>query len=262
MKIWDNFQQHFGNAFRLVLREIEGSTGREAWGTCTVFSDDAVRFVVTAQHVVKRPPRTYVTVPGEDTFPWPSAHSVLQPVSTGVPDADVAWARAVAKDEDTSLAGGIPIGLAQLRVPISSELSYLAVGFPSSKAKVRHGAAQSKARLMLAAVQLASVEVSKSLGLDDRVHCAFTYKRDVRLDLDGRQLQGAEPHGMSGGVVLALFTAGPEQSGTPPIPVIVGILTEYHEKCEALVATRVEHWLRAIGYDTSSGDALYVRGVA
>ena len=244
----------YADAFRLVMLAEEGSGGRRATGTAIVVADGTTRFVITAAHVVAGPERRFFGVAGDDSVPWPSRYSKLVPLHDDLPDADVAWARAKVLPSDTALASAIPLALARAAIPDSSGSSYLAVGFPYSKSKVRLSLGVVASKLMVAVVELAPVATRSALGLNERVQAAFSYSQESRLGPDRMPIVGSHPIGMSGGAVFAIMQATTKgDQETSYLPFLVGILTQYHEAHGALrVHRRPERgillllWQRAI----------------
>jgi hypothetical protein len=56
---------------------------------------------------------------------------------------------------------------------------------------------------------------------------------------------------MSGGVVFAIMQVGYGSRQAQLLPFVVGVLTEYHENHEVLVATRISHiWNAVEGHGT------------
>lgn len=249
------------DAFRPVLLTQEGSAGRQATGTALVVADGDTRFVITAEHVVRgSDPRSF-GVTREYAVPWPRRYSKLVATGEDIPDADLAWATATVSRDDTALRAALPMALARAAIDDSLGPVYVAVGYPVSKAKVRQGEGKLAAKLMSAVIELAPPEKCRELGLDDRVQIAFAYSQEPRTNLQRDSIAGAHPRGMSGGAVMVMMGAG-DDSGAPPIPFLVGILTEYHKNIDTLVATRVRHLWNAVDYRRGQPTPLYLRADA
>ncbi len=227
------------DAFRPVLEAKEGSGGRKVIGTALVVGEANTRFVVTANHVVSGPKAKFIGVTGQDTVSWPRRYSILEAKQQGLPDADVAWVTATVSDNDTVFRAHLPMALARAAIPDAEGPVYVAVGFPGSKSKLWHGEGRLAAKLMSAVVQKAPRESWEQLALDERVQIAMTYSQDARTSLDGAPVVGSHPRGMSGGALMALMRAGDNISVA--IPFLIGILTQYHDDIDTLVATRVSH---------------------
>ena len=251
--------QPFAAAIRAVMEVEEGSGGRKAVGSVTVIADENVRYLLTAAHTVSGPQTKLIGVEGGDALPWPRHYSRLAPVSAELPDADIACATATVSAKDTALAESVPLGLSLGGVPDYPGSVYLAVGFPTSKSKMRYSERALASRMMCAVVEIAPKRVGQDLRLDPRVQLAFTYSQAGRQDLDGRTTVGAHPRGMSGGAVFAMLRATASDGSSADMPYLVGILTDFHADQGCLVATRVSQVWRAIGLLQDGQDALYRR---
>jgi hypothetical protein len=150
------------DAFRPVLHAVEGSGGRRVTGTAFVVADNATRFVISAWHVVRGPEPRYFGVIGGSTVQWPKRYSKLRGLESGLPEPDVAWAKATALQGDTSLAASIPMSHARGAGPHALQGAYLAVGYPVSKAKLRYATDTLSSGLAVVPVHCLSRSVSST----------------------------------------------------------------------------------------------------
>ena len=251
--------RHLSDAFRPVLYAEEGSAGRRTTGTAFVVEDDERRLVVTAKHVLRGCEQKYFGVVGQNTVKWPRRYSTLEALQPGLPDADLAWASATVAKDDEALAAAIPIALTKADLCEQTGSAYVAVGFPTSKAKLRDAQAVLHAKLMAAVVELAPAAHCSQLGLHPQVQMGLTYSQHDRTDLLGDPTVGAVPTGMSGGAVFALMKALTTDGSEHAVPFLVGVLTEFHEQENTLVATRIKHLWTAIGAWPQPEPPLYRR---
>ena len=138
-----------------------------------------------------------------------------------------AWAVADGETNAIDLGPSIPFAQASAVVPDTDGATYLAVGFPVSKSKMRDARTLLAAKQAVVSATLCEDSVYLTLRLDKRVQMALSYSQSDRTDLLSEPAVGPNPTGMSGGAVVALLTAVTTK-GTLPFPVVVGILTHFH----------------------------------
>jgi hypothetical protein len=250
--------QPLTEAFRPVFRVLEGG-GREVLGTAIVVADGSTRFVLTANHVFDPPGARFIGVRDSLSIPWPGKRSRLQATRADLPDADVTWVRGTTIDEDRQFQASIPAALAIAALDDSPRGVYIAAGYPTSRAKVRMGEGLISAKLMLAAVELAPEVKRDAVAAHTDAQMVFRYSQTGRTNASGQPAMGAHPRGMSGGGVF-LVTRGDDEENPPQlIPFLVGVLTEFHEKEDVLVATRIRRIWEATGMQRPVGERLYRR---
>jgi hypothetical protein len=234
----------------------EGSGRRRAVGTALVIGDGLSRIVTTAHHVVSGPTSKAFGVTGQESVPWPRKYWKLGAKVASVPDPDVAWAVATVTPEDEALAAKIPLALARPgRVEVTESSTLLVLGYPASKAKSRDAHTVMSTKLMSAVVSLAGADACSKLGLDDRVQYGLLYDRTSRTFPHD---QRAHPQGMSGGALFLILQGAPPGREPVYVPMLIGILTEFHEDDDLLVATKVEYLLHGVGVQVMA-DPLHER---
>jgi len=245
------------NAFRPLLGTEEGSSGRRLEGTVTLVEDGNDRFLLTAHHAVKAPTPYYFGVRESGEIRWPTEKSaVLVPALPGLPDADVAVVHSGQPPLDGSLSGGVPAALLGVTLEGSTDTAFVAVGYPSSKGKLRMAERRLDAKSMYALVEFVPPHLVSLPSFDPRVQMCFKYSQEGRASVEGAKVVGAHPRGMSGGGVFAIGQS--RASGSLLYaPFLVGILTEFHESRSLLVATRVRCIFEALGLFRPRGDLLY-----
>lgn len=250
----------YTHTIRPILEIREGSARRDAVGTAIVVGQDSTRYVVTAEHVVSGPLQKLIGVSEQNAIPWPRPCSRLAPVQATLPDADVAWAASTVKPEDIALSPPLPLALAVGSLPDAPGSAYVAVGFPGSRAKVRQSEAQLASKMMFAVVEIASRAIVAQVLKDERVQIALRYSQAGRIGLDGEPIVGAHPRGMSGGAIFMMLEGRTANGSVHVFPFLAGVITDFYEKADCIVATRVSHIWQALGLvDVSTPPPLYRR---
>lgn len=239
--------QPFAHTVRPLMEIEDGSGRRLPVGTAVLVQSNAARYVLTAAHVVSGPTTKLIGVFEQDAIAWPRPYSLLKPMEGNLPDADLAWATATALPGDTALSPGLPMALALGNVPDAPGSAYIAVGFPGSRAKVRHPDGLLNSKMMIAVVERAPPAAASAVVKDARVQMALHYSQAGRTGLDGSPTVGAHPKGMSGGAVFAVLQATTPKGSIEFLPFLAGIVTEFHADIATLVATRVTHLWQAAG---------------
>lgn len=243
------------SAFRPILGTKEGSGGKRLEGTATIVAHGVQRFVLTAHHVVKE--RHKLIGAEGDAVDWPRKFYRLEPRTADACDPDIAWAHARFAPTGSGLDGGIGMALATGQHEPSPTSAYLVAGYPASKGKVRMGDGFAQAKLMVALVDLATPDKVPGHRRDMRTHLCFNYSRSQRSGQSGEPRVGAHPEGMSGGAVFAVGRPAVQPEEPIFIPLLVGILTEFYEDSEILVASRVRNVWEALGLVPALHGPLY-----
>jgi hypothetical protein len=245
-------------AFRPLIGTEEGSAGRTLEGTVTLVEDGDQRFLITARHAVKASTPYYIGAENAEEIRWPREKmTLLSPVAENLPEADVAVVHTATPPTDGALSGGIPAALAISAIEDNPNATYIAVGFPASKGKVREALRTINAKSMHALVEFVPVSSAGLPHLDARVHMCFRYSQSGRTDLGGQSVTGAHPRGMSGGGVFIIGRPRAADSSVMYVPFLVAILTEFHADRGLLVATRVRRIWEALGRQPLETESLY-----
>lgn len=139
-------------------------------------------------------------------------------------------------------------------VPLPSELLlpgnskrdgkyYLAVGYPSSRSKIRQAEKIVKAEPYANFGPAISSARMKKLDLDPNVHIAIAFHRKRVFGVSGRIQSFPRPNGMSGSPLYLLYDDRHRVNASGVFKVS-GILIEYRAKPEVLVATDIGVALR------------------
>ena len=228
-------------AFRPVM-SIEQGTGRVAQtGTAFVVAEESRLFIVTAEHVLNGPEAKLLGVSEAGSIRLPRRFSRLEAVSSEHPHADVAWMTLEASSLAEPFDSTIPFALASSPVSITHGATYVAVGQPASKSSVQQAQTILSSKIMMAFLEPASSTVVDALGLDEKIQLAFTYPADTSEKIRSGAVPPARPRGMSGGAIVATTRIRRRDGSTRMIPLLVGVLTQFHESQQAFVATRLEH---------------------
>lgn len=229
------------DAFRPVMSVEQGSGRVAPTGTAFVVADEARRIIVTAEHVLRGPEDKLLGVSEEGSIRLPRKFSRLERLSAESPPADVAWMSLETPGDGNAFRTTIPFALASSMVSMTHGATYLAVGQPASKSRVVDAQSALSSKVMMAFLELAPPAVSSALRLDERIQLAFTYPPDTSDKVRNGALPPAHPRGMSGGAMVATSRMRRRDGTTRMIPLLVGVLTEFHKEHQAFVATRLEH---------------------
>lgn len=120
---------------------------------------------------------------------------------------------------------------------------YLVTGFPASRSKANPHAMQLKSEAWCLIAGSAEPPNYERLGLAEETHLVLTLDRRDTLRTDGAQHTFPDPHGMSGSPVWWL----PDETNGIELPMLVGIVIEYHASLSALVAIDVREVVQQIG---------------
>jgi hypothetical protein len=231
--------QLLGRAVKPVLRVKEGSGGRKLCGSAFVIEHAGEFAAVTAAHVLEDDPGPrYLAVSERGSAKWPSPYSRIVAIATDAPDPDIACSRfALAPDAEPGAADAFPLISVQTGFIPTSGMTFLAVGHPFSRGKMRHATGTLHASLVHISGEAVTLPEYAKLGLDRRVHLAMRYESTAVRLLDGSAGKGPVPEGMSGGVLLLMTQDDARVVHLLP----VGIVTTYRPGPPGLlVATRLD----------------------
>ena len=234
-------------AFRPILRVAEGSRRLTAIGTSFAIGHGSNRYLVTADHVLRGLEDKLVGIDEKHSMKWPRQFSRLAPTESSLPDADVAWTLINLSAEAIGTGTPIPIRQALARAEGGAWNGIFAVGHPASKARLVDAQTAVMSKLMMAQLQVADDSTCVAIGVDHRVHLAFSYTSAPHVDIDGKPIVPAAPTGMSGGAIVATTRVEDSSRSHRMKPYVIGVLTRYYPKYQTFVATRIEHLWKAVG---------------
>lgn len=201
-----NAAEKLGRAVKPILRVKEGSGGRELFGSAFILEHEGQFAAVTAAHVIEDGPGArYLAVTENGASRWPTPHARIEAKSASLPDPDLACVRfSLAPDADAGASDAFPLMNVLSSFTPAAQMTFLAVGHPVSRGKMRHATGTLKAELAHISGEAVQLDEYAQYCLNPRVHLAMKYtKADVRLS-DGTKITGPDPSGMSGGVLLLL----------------------------------------------------------
>ena len=149
-------------------------------------------------------------------------------------DVDLAYSE-VDRAEVERIGAEGAIELAALNLDALGKVgdSYVAIGYPASKSKVRVGARVLSNSLTHLIADSESAERYEELGVTPRTHLVLKYDRRAMASVGGPMTMGVHPKGMSGGIVLGPFRRADAAAGL--VAGAVGILIEYRERSASLL---------------------------
>jgi hypothetical protein len=218
--------RRLGHSIKPVLEIEEGSAGRRQIGTALIIRQRESAALVTAAHTVAGPTGKLVALAEGKVARWPRDYFTIDGVSSAIPSGDVAYHVGNVNGTASELMGGIPTDSFATQTALSSGASFIAVGYPASKAKFTYADSTLATNLMSVVCSEASDSVYADLNLDRRFHLAVGYDRDAVRTVDGVPRRGARAKGMSGGGLFIPMQN--EQSGEVKL-FLAGILIEHHE---------------------------------
>lgn len=120
------------------------------------------------------------------------------------------------------------------------EKNYLITGFPTTRTKANPHAMQLRSEAFCLIAQSSNSEKYKSLGLSEETHIVLPLDRSETIHTNGTARIFPDPHGMSGSPVWWL----PDDQNGLTIPMLVGIVIEYHEDLNVVVATDIREAIK------------------
>jgi hypothetical protein len=236
--------REIAGAIRPIAEIEEGSGGKRFKGSAVVLAAGQRRPTVTAAHVVSGPGIRVISLSAIGSVVWPRKYWNVVPIDAHGSDPDVAYAIANVEAARVDEVGpAISLDRVLPDQQFREGTSMVAVGFPASKNRIRTGEATMQSRIMSVVGDLVRDEQYASVGADPSTHLVMVYRQDSCVDDEGNPVVGALPRGMSGGAMF-VATHHPEMGF---VPMLVGILTEYHPPPHALlVAARIEVVLDAL----------------
>lgn len=217
-------------------------------GTAFLLTALGRSFLATAGHVLAEPRGMFFYVekhtkrtltgqlvrskakPGEQADPWDIAILLLTgPGLPPYPGVDKASAEA-------------DFFIGNPKASLEGE-HFLITGMPASRTKANPHTHQLKVEGFSLVSSNAPTATYKAVRRDPDKHLVMELDRKGSVGADGSLRMFPDPHGMSGSPVWCL----PSESNGLESVQLVGILTEFHEDLNALVATRVEPMLELIG---------------
>jgi len=229
-------------AIRPVMRVLDGSGRLKHTGTAFILGNQNERLFVTAEHVLKGCEAKRVGVSEAGSLSWPRTYKRLASTTDRGPDADIAYTFAeVERSVDGALSAAIPLESVAHSLVAEPGMSFLAVGFPSSKAKPRDAQTKLSTKLMSVVTHAEPEERYDQLQLDPSVFIATRYDPQALRGLDGEEFVGADPHGMSGGVLFQPLLVSRNDGNPEVLLLIAGVLVRYYKAPHSsLVATRID----------------------
>jgi hypothetical protein len=251
-------------AIRPVTRVLDGSGRLEHTGTAFILGNQNERLVVTAEHVLKGPEAKRIGISESGSLSWPRNYRRLASTTGHGPDADIAFTFAeIEPSGDGTLSAAIPLESVTHSLTAIEGMSLLAVGFPSSKAKLRDAQTKLSTKLMYVVTLAEPDKAYETLELDQAVFIATRYDRKALRGLDGEEFVGADPHGMSGGVLFQPLLVSDIDGKQEVLLRVAGVLTRYFDDPQnTLVATRIDCLRDVVAPYRSPSSRLYYAGNA
>lgn len=202
--------------------------------------------MVTAEHCVVGAETKVIALMEGNATKWPAEYRVIDGKESGIPTADVAYAFGEFRPDAERLMAGIRPEQIASNGDWAEGTSFVSMGYPASRAKVRNANTSLKNQLFYVSGPAAANSIYEDLGLDRRVHIAVHYDPSSVQDMAGDWKQGAEPRGMSGGLLLTPMTRIDGGEGKTVL-LVAGVLTQFRPKPHhVLIATRIDCVLDAI----------------
>lgn len=229
-----------------VLEMEQGSRGLKQIGSAFILWFGSEGAIVTAEHAVSGRETKVIALMEGNATKWPPSYFTVEGRETDIPSADVAYAFGeVSRD-----AQGLMAGLGPDQIAVGFEFdegaSFISVGYPASRAKMRSADASLRNQIFFVSGHRAADVVYEKLGLDKRVHIAVRYDPKAVRNMEGQAQQGAEPRGMSGGLLFAPMTRMTSAS-SEILLLVAGVLTRFYPAPDnVLVATRIDCVLDAV----------------
>lgn len=229
-----------------VLEIQQGSGGLKQTGSAFILRFGTEGAIVSAEHTVSGPETKVVALMEGTATKWPRPYFAIDGRETGIPTADVAYAFGVVRPDAEGLMTGIGPDRIAAGFEFDERASFMSIGYPASRAKMRNADASLRNQLFFVSGHRAADSAYLKLGLDKRVHIAVRYDPKAVRNMEGQSRQGAEPRGMSGGVLLAPMTRV-TASGRETLLLVAGVLTRFYPAPDnVFVATRIDCVLDAV----------------
>ncbi len=231
---------------RPVFSSREGSSGLEHIGSCLLIEAGDVFAAVTARHVLESPQPKFFGVSVDGSERWPADYKIVESLKNTRQDPDLAVAVLGHRVRDRGYAA-VPISslAPAFTGPVGAQL--LAVGYPVSKSRNKWRDDRIETGTQFATVQLADEQVYRHLDLDPNLQIAVSYSNEGRRSADGGPGMLAQPHGMSGGVLLFMAEEQTPNGMSGLKAFVVGVLTEFHNVAGGvLVATKLDAVIAAL----------------
>jgi hypothetical protein len=231
--------EELGQSIKPVVQHRDGRGGYESQASAFVIAHGDHCIVVTANHVVADPGPKLVILGNKNSLVWPARFNTLEPLGPDIGDADLAYITGTVLDGKEIQ----PIGFDRIAVnyDVVPDSSFLAIGFPRSQNRVNRSDSTLRRRQFFSVCAAAPQSTYHALQLDPRVHISVRYDpARGRLAHNRNPQRGADPHGMSGGI---LFTPVQMKSSERIWYdcLIAGVLVGYHPAPDnILVATRID----------------------
>jgi hypothetical protein len=229
-----------------VLEVEQGSGGLRQIGSAFILRFGSEGALVTAEHTVSGPEYKVVALMEGTGTKWPRSYFAIDGRQDDIPTADVAYAFGKISHDAEGLMTGLGPDDIALGLEYDEGASFMSIGYPASRAKVRNADASIQNQLFFVSGHRVGDTIYQKLGLDSRVHIAVRYEPKAVRNMDGEWQRGAEPRGMSGGLLLAPMTrlVG---STSHTLLLVAGVLTRYYPAPDCvLVATRIDCVLDAV----------------
>ena len=232
-------------SIRPILEIEEGSGGRRPSGTALIIRQHESAAFFTAAHTVSGPTGKLIALGEDKATRWPRDYSTIGGGFSAIPPLEVAYTSGELDKDLTQLIPGITRDSFATAEVFSSRASFIAMGYPASKAKYSYSDSTLATQLLSVTCSEAPDSVYAELKLDRRFHLAVGYNRDAVSSVEGARQRGARAKGMSGGGLF--IPMQDEQTGEVKL-FLAGILTQHHEAPHnVLVAARIDAIWDALG---------------
>lgn len=238
--------QAVARSIKPVLEIEQGSAGLKQIGSAFILRFGSEGALVTAEHTVSGPETKVVALTESKAIKWPRSYFAIDGRRPDLPSGDVAYALGeISPDAQGRMTGLTPDQLA-VGVEFAEGASFMSIGYPASRAKVRNANASLRNQLFFVSGHRVADSVYEKLALDQRVHIAVRYDPSAVQNMDGQWQQGAKPSGMSGGLLFVPMTRT-EGPTSDTVLLAVGALTRFYPAPDnVLVATRIDCVLDAL----------------
>ena len=227
-----------GRAVKPITRTLEGSGGKEPFGSAFVLEFEGQYAAITATHVVSGPEPRHIGIGAGGMARWPNDATRIVSRDPALPDPDITVSRfRLTSTDDEGASDAVPLEHALMNFTPLPGMTLLAAGHPTSRSKMRYGPNRLHAGVAYISGDAVQLEDYARLGLDPRVHIALHYAPE-RVHLpDGSAARGPAPPGMSGGPI---FMVG-DSTETGVVLLLAGVVTEFRPGPPSLlVGTRID----------------------
>lgn len=243
----DRAELKYNNSIRPIYGTDKRGTPNQI-GTCTFISLDNHKFLLTAAHIIDENKNTplYVTGNNSKFLGIEGKFKITESNMRDRGDDKYDFALMELNEGDITKLGDIHF-ISEDEMSLDDEYKsgkmYLTIGYPNSKNKsisVKDKVVKSQKYYLRSTLTNDSAKFAE-LGVHESSHLLLNYDRENGTDSTGKQVKTFYPGGMSGG---GLFVIGDPSNLEDFVkhkdtPKLVGMLIEYHEKQNVVVATRI-----------------------